>query len=1011
MLANASQGALNRSLLHFNNGTAFRQGCRVIIAGNASWATNWENIPETLLLNGSIGIILFIIFIILTYIAWQRADSDDTLKSLNIVTFLYGYRDPEQWYIIPRFEFLRREERHHQHDLNYPHLYVPPKLPLANPLEIFANNDNIDLEKSKSIESAQEKPSFDLLKKPIDSFVNNAQKATKSGVNDQKGKQDPKAKSGSKGSRHDLLAISPTSPEATKTIKTHHLPNQAINQKQVVHKSAASFFFPSILTAEQLQASSISRKLNKFFSIFFRVSDADIIYARGIDAYEYLLFQRHLILILIITNVLCVGIILPIHWFGGVADDSSKLIITSFQRTTIKNLATDAAHLHWAHIFCSLVIVACALRIMGSYRDSIITTNEIQLSRRTLLIGNIPVEQRSRSHLLKILMEHFPRLTIEAIQFVYDTASLVNDEMYLSSTIVAKDYCLAYKRRYNKEIYIHRTDVNTGRHCNGNCRCCSFLYICCCYWPCESSEPGSVYYAKEEQFYRERIAKKCEKLFEEPAEFAFVTFKSNRQARRVLKVLANMKSEVLEGKGKSQAHSAEQLPSAMSSNRPKTAPPASSKFFRTSNKASNDPLDPKNDPHIRSIRSPGIQKIEKKLESNQKLAASNEVSSNIDSQASGLHSRIGDGPLMWSVRYAPHPDNIDFQDLLNLSRTSPFTIVLMHTLMIIIFIFITTPNVILSMLERMSVLRPDQTIKLTGFQALIINYISIMLQIITTAVLPALITLISKQIPYEDSSTKGHSVMWKVYLFLVLMVIVMPSIGMSSALAVLDSGVEPRCLFPTDNGAYYINYVISSIFLSTILELIKPSDILSYYFILWTSRSTAEIEGGRQFIEREFSVGLQHTTVLLIFSVVMTYSISCPLIAPAGLCYMIVKHSVDHYNLYYSYFTKKVDKDMQSTVVIFVKVALLLMLFQTTVAIYSRTGTGYFSLIAQMIFWITLAAFIFNCFYDCTSRSLPPAKVKTKFQHDFCACFYLPNVISSLLRASAIPADCISRKV
>lgn len=993
-------------------GTTSLNGCHLLPSQNSSLAAHWENIPETALLNGVIGATLFVLFLIMTKIAWQRHGKDDRLAKQNIISFLYGYRDPEHWYLIPRFEFLRPDDRHHHHDLQSPYLYVPPRLPLANPIEVFGYDSDMGLSdsrdsigdptrqwKSPPHESSPQSDIKSAKTMPVGSPSNSRNQPVQQQLQQQPQQQ-----------QQSNSAPPSPSPSEGKAKK-----DRRANDSGPLHQS---FFYPSILQAEQRQASWLSRKLNSFFSKFYRATDADIIYAKGIDAYEYLLFQRHLILLMFITNIVCLGIIFPIHWMNGSYDGN---LSTSFQRSTIKNMGTTTNY-YWVHITCSVLIVTCALFILKSYKESILTRSDPQVSRRTILVGNIPQEQRSRPTLLNVFKEYFPSVTVEAIQFVYDTNRLADYQLDLSSVMVAKDYCTYYKNKHKKELMVHRTDVNTARYCNGNCRLCSFLLICCCYWPCESKEPGTVYYTKEEQKCREQIADICKSLIDEPTEYAFVTFKSHRQAKRVMHDLAQFKQEASEdkqispkgrnvvlGKSVESVESNQSLPKQFDKVFHKDGASNKSKFLETTANETQDPLDPTSNPHIRSIRSPAqLKKTDTTL-----ARGASDSPATLRAKLSSkdkTKSRRYEGPLTWSIRYAPHPDNVGFRDLLFLAKASKFTTALLHFLMIIIFMFITTPNVVLSMIERADILQPDKAKQLTGFQGLVINYLSILIQIITTALLPSLITQISKQIPYEDASSKDHSVMWKVYLFLVLMIIILPSIGMSSAQALLSSDIDPKCLFPTDNGAYFINYVISSIFISTIFELIKPSDVVYYYFILLTSRSSAELEGGRQFIDSEFPVGLHHTNVLLIFSVVMTYCISCPLIAPFGLVYLLVKHSVDHYHLYYSYFTKKVDRNLQGTIVVFVRVALLLMLFQTTVAISINTGTSYFSLVSQIVFWITLAGCMFNCFMDCTSRTLPSTK-RNKFQQEFCACFYLPRVIQDLLKCDAIPASCISRKV
>lgn len=994
-----------------DNSTASR--CNLLPSTNTTLslgAADWENIPETVIVNGTIGAILFLSFCLLTYIAWKREEGE--YGNQNLISFLYGYRDPDQWYLIPRYEFMRNHERRHHHEFASNKFYVPPRLPLTNPIDIFAYQseeenlskpeDDQDVNKIITVKSGKQIP--------LNTSKLTVTTPTKASV-----QNPPPASTKSKESISiSSLATSPQAAQSAsprnKSLSKSLKRGSVISKENVLSSLSQSFFYPSILTAEQMQASYLSRKLNRFFSVFFRVTDADIIYAKGVDAYEYLLFQRHLILIMVITNVFCLGLILPVHWFIGASIDPTVVVSTSFQQTTIKNMSFTST-LYWVHIISGVCIVVLSVYIMKSYLDSIITREDTQLSRRTLLVGNIPANQRNRTTLSSIIMEHFPGSEIDAIQFVHDTSNLCKLCEKLSVTLVAKDYCQYLKRLSNHEVYVKSTDVNEDAYCYGKCRLCSFLYLCCITWPWEKNRSGIEFYGSQEQQLRIKIMKTFEEMIRYPSEYAFITLRSHKQAKRIIGKLAEMKAEAFGDQQSSGLLSRLARTDSKESNEnsnPQTSSTdqesnLASKRIETGSKISlkSDPLDPRNNPHVRSIRSP--------IKDENIVPASKTVKNKIKNRYNRSIYQL-DGPLSWSVRYAPYPDNVEYDDLLHLATTSKFTIISWHAIMIVIFLFFTTPNVVLSIFERLSVLRPDRAKQLTGFERTLINYVSILLQITTTALLPTLITQISRQIPYEDTASKDHSIMWKVYLFLVLMVIIMPSIGMSSAQALFNSDINPICLFPTDNGAYYINYVISSIFLSTILELIKPLDLLSYCFILFTGRSKADYEAGRRYISSEFSIGMNHTSVLLIFSVVMTYAISCPLIAPAGLLYLIVKHVVDHYHLFYSYFTRRVNKDLQNTIIVFVRVALLLMLFQTTIAISINTGTSYFSLISQIVFWITFAVFTLYCFFDCTSNAMRSTK-RGRYQHEFCACFYLPRVIEDLLRLDAAPQTCLSRKI
>lgn len=952
--------------------------CNLLPSNNNtySFASNWENIPETFLFNGVIAIILFTIFMILTRMAWSDKNTEDENINPSLISILYGYRDPERWYIIPRYEFLRKTSRRHEHDKTSTSIFVPPKLPLANPIELI---------------------NYDSAENSTDSNERETEKKRISKPSDTNKEKEPKARNSSREMKFTNLTKNSKSDSLTKkTAKKGQSGTLTLDH---------TFFYPSILTAEQLQASYLSKRLNQFFGLFFKVTDADIIYAKGIDAYEYLLFQRHLILIMFITNILCLCILLPVHWYGYKETNAA----ISFQRTTIKNIRPTSVY-YWTHLVCSILIVMCSVIVLKSYRESTISKDDAQLARRTLLIGNIPKEQRSRLKLNRVFKDYFPNSSIEAIQFVYDTSTLETYYLQLAVNIVARDYCSYYKSKYKRDILVKPTDVNEGGYCGGLCRICSYCLACFYYWPKESKRLGSEFYAQREQHLRDEISKTFSNL--EPSEYAFVTFKSHKDAKRAMKKLANLKAIALEEKRSrifSKHHIRSQSPQdninykSVETIKIKSIG-NSAKTKEEYSKESIDPLDPKNNPHIRSIRSP-IHPI--KSNDNNTTSKNNDNNNNL---AIGIELNIDtiEGPVTWSSRYAPHPDNVEYKDLLHLTITSGFTVGLLYFAMIIIFIFVTTPNVILSALDRLKILNVQNST--TSYEALLYSYLSVLLQIIATNLLPYLIGIIARQIPFEDTASKNHSMMWKIYLFLVLMVIIMPSIGMNSAQTLLSSNIQLQCLFPADNGAYFINYVVSSTFLSTLLELIKPVDILTYCFIVWTGRSRADYEGGRQWITREFSVSMQHTGVLLIFSAVMTYSISCPLIAPAGLLYLLVKHAVDHYQLFYTYFTKKADQNLQNTICTFVRVALIMMLFQTMVALFINTGASYFSFCSQILFFITSAVFSFNCFADFTSAVSRETK-RSRYQRDFCACFYLPKVIEELLKLKAIPESCISRKI
>ncbi|XP_076130436.1 mechanosensitive cation channel TMEM63A-like [Alosa pseudoharengus] len=60
----------------------------------------------------------------------------------------------------------------------------------------------------------------------------------------------------------------------------------------------------------------------------------------------------------------------------------------------------------------------------------------------------------------------------------------------------------------------------------------------------------------------------------------------------------------------------------------------------------------------------------------------------------------------------------------------------------------------------------------------------------------------------------------------------------------------------------------------------------------------------------KFPYGAMYAWNLSVFTVIMAYSITCPIIVPAGLVYLILKHLVDKHNLYYACGHSYIDRQV-----------------------------------------------------------------------------------------------------
>ncbi|XP_054157207.1 CSC1-like protein 1 [Oppia nitens] len=215
--------------------------------------------------------------------------------------------------------------------------------------------------------------------------------------------------------------------------------------------------------------------------------------------------------------------------------------------------------------------------------------------------------------------------------------------------------------------------------------------------------------------------------------------------------------------------------------------------------------------------------------------------------------------------------------------------VIFHTILTLIFLFLSTPSIAVNIL--MSPFGSEDMPVLVGLRQFGQPYLLMAM----TSILPSLISLVQNQISYKTKSSLSHALMFKSYFFLILMVLILPALGLYTSAVLLDmlfSGentsskqqIQWNCMFPSGNSAFFMNYVLSSALVSNSLQILLVPEAAQYaLYLLVLSRSVAEYESARLKIHFDFSFGSRYPILLLIFTVVTTYSISSPLIAPVGL--------------------------------------------------------------------------------------------------------------------------------
>uniref|UniRef100_A0A8C7UJK9 Transmembrane protein 63B n=1 Tax=Oncorhynchus mykiss TaxID=8022 RepID=A0A8C7UJK9_ONCMY len=309
----------------------------------------------------------------------------------------------------------------------------------------------------------------------------------------------------------------------------------------------------------------------------------------------------------------------------------------------------------------------------------------------------------------------------------------------------------------------------------------------------------------------------------------------------------------------------------------------------------------------------------------------------------------------WSVSYAPDPQNH-----LSLGGISWWIrCFIINCILFLLLFFLTTPAIIISTMDKFNVTKPVEYLN----NPIITQFFPTLLLWAFSALLPTIVYYSAFFEKHWTRSGENRTTMHKCYTFLIFMVLLLPSLGLSSLDVffrwlfdkkfLADATVRFECVFLPDNGAFFVNYVIASAFIGNAMDLLRIPGLLMYMIRLSLARSSAERRNVKRHQAFEFQFGAAYAWMMSVFTVVMTYSITCPIIVPFGLMYMLLKHLVDRYNMYYAYLPSKLDKKIHSGAVNQVVAAPILCLFWLLFFSTMRTGfvtpTSMFTLVVLII--------------------------------------------------------------
>ncbi|XP_075213125.1 transmembrane protein 63 isoform X2 [Lycorma delicatula] len=330
-------------------------------------------------------------------------------------------------------------------------------------------------------------------------------------------------------------------------------------------------------------------------------------------------------------------------------------------------------------------------------------------------------------------------------------------------------------------------------------------------------------------------------------------------------------------------------------------------------------------------------------------------------------------PPKWNVRFAPSPRDICWENLSIPSHNLYWKAVLLNLCLFMFLFFLTTPAIFVSLIDAINI--SNQVEKMSP---IISEFLPTLLLWIVAALLPVIVSHSDEWLSHWTRSERNHAIMRKTFIFLLFMVLILPALGLTSAQAfvmfAIHAGNETyrwECLFMPDKGAFFVNYVITSAFIGTSLELIRFPELFVYTLRLCLARSKAESVSLRNTIMWEFPFGVQYGWMLLIFAMTVVFSLSCPLITPFGLLYMVMKHYVDRYNIYFAYGPSKINHQIHTTAINYVIVSIVLLQASFMSLSLLRRGLNIISIFSLAGFIVTILVGFAHSFLNCCGAFSP----------------------------------------
>ncbi|KAG2392209.1 hypothetical protein C9374_012461 [Naegleria lovaniensis] len=271
--------------------------------------------------------------------------------------------------------------------------------------------------------------------------------------------------------------------------------------------------------------------------------------------------------------------------------------------------------------------------------------------------------------------------------------------------------------------------------------------------------------------------------------------------------------------------------------------------------------------------------------------------------------------ISFQIKQAYEPNDINWENMLTYTGFwDGLRNFLMQFVVILIFIFLTTPMALFSSLESLTRI-PIVHISLFKFKESAGEFGSVIFQYTPTLALHLFSIFLPYGIWYAQDFSKFRSksrymrkLISRLFIYLVLSTLIMPMLSLTSFDAFINLVQQQgnisemlSNMFLPGAGSYFFNFVLQTAILKNCEDILRVYNLIYY---LWGTRYLPKCSPLQKLKACELSLfyfEYEYPFMLSILAICITNSLFSPLILFCCLLYLIFKHLVDRYVIMYIY--------------------------------------------------------------------------------------------------------------